>query len=95
MSEQLKLYPGHVRIVEILLKATTALSYSEIAKDAKMLPESTLFHLDLLEDQGLVISHFGKAHPEEPTTIQRCYEPTEKLKTAVHQFGASLTALSK
>lgn len=97
MKDGLRLYPGHLRIIEILLelKPHSSLSYAEIAKKAKMLPESALSHLDILEEQELALSHFGKPAEEEPQRIQRCYEPTDKLRQTVQQLGEHLTSLAE
>jgi DNA-binding transcriptional ArsR family regulator len=71
--------PDRIRIARVLKDAGVSLPYSEIASRAKLVPEVTLAHLDVLEAGGIVKSHWGKPSTTKSNRLERCFELTGKL----------------
>jgi len=78
--------PDRMAIVGVLKKAGGDLPFSSIAKDAKLIPQVALAHLDVLEQEGLVKSHWGKPSVSEGGKWERCFELTDKIPQAVEEM---------
>lgn len=78
-----------LRIIKQMMKAGAPVYIDQIARDLKMDPQLVAFHLDKLEDNGLVKSELSIVQKSDSRRgwAGRFFEPTPKLRDAFAQVA--------
>ena len=88
------LNPIRTEIIVFLQQQGGALPYSVVAKEVGLHPLAALAHLDLLTDDGLLVTHFGQPSIDDPQKIERTFEIAEEDKVQ-DALEVAQTALAK
>ena len=83
------LQPVRLGIIKQMLKASAPVYIDQIAKELKIDPQLVSFHMDKMEDSGLVTSTLKIVRKEGSRRgwAGRFFEPTPKLRDAFAQVA--------
>lgn len=82
--------PQRLKIIRVMMKAGAPCYIDQIARELKVDPQLVSFHMDKMEDSGLVTSSLGIVQKEGSKRgwAGRFYEPTPKLTDAFVKIAA-------
>ena len=83
------LHPVRLKIIKLMMKAGAPVYIDQIARELRMDSQKVAFHMEKMEDSGLVSSTLGIVQKEGSKRgwAGRFFEPTAKLKGAFAQVA--------
>lgn len=84
------LHPVRLRIIRLMMRAGAPVYIDQIARELKMDSQKVAFHMEKMEDSGLVTSVLRIVQKEGSRRgwAGRFFEPTAKLKDAFAQVAS-------
>ena len=83
------LQPVRLKMIRLMMRAGAPVYIEQMAKELKVDPQLVSFHLEKMEDAGLVASTLGIVQKEGSKRgwAGRFFEPTRKLREAFEQIA--------
>jgi predicted ArsR family transcriptional regulator len=89
------LHPVRLKIIRLMMKAGAPVYIDQVARELKLDSQLVAFHMEKMEDSGLVTSSLGIVQKEGSKRgwAGRFFEPTARLREAFVQLANVATEL--